>query len=189
MPQYTKTEINVYRLQGATCFYCPKLLTLEETNFVVGPKGHVITCDDCKNRSWSNAHLEKYDSIFTDRSICYNEVKDIYPPKRKKKRKRGSCKYGASKKRHRKWRIKLYQVQKGACFYCEQPTTFTSTNLDHVIPVSKGGARVLTNTVVACIGCNNSKGNRSPNEKELIRCKALHDSLDSRLRGLNLPRQ
>lgn len=45
----------------------------------------------------------------------------------------------------------------GACCYCDAP----AEHLDHVKPISRGGADVARNIVPACADCNLSKGARS----------------------------
>ncbi|GAB5466305.1 MAG: HNH endonuclease [Candidatus Kapaibacteriales bacterium] len=47
------------------------------------------------------------------------------------------------------------------CQYCGSKASLT---LDHVLPRSRGGQDSWENLVVACISCNNKKGNRLPNE-------------------------
>lgn len=45
------------------------------------------------------------------------------------------------------------------CQYCMKKFTADKLSLDHVIPRSKGGRLVWTNTVTACHSCNAKKGN------------------------------
>lgn len=45
---------------------------------------------------------------------------------------------------------------KGECVYCGKP----ATERDHVIPRGRGGVE----TVLACHTCNDSKGQRTPDE-------------------------
>ncbi len=47
------------------------------------------------------------------------------------------------------------------CQYCGSKKSLT---LDHVLPRSRGGQDTWENLVVACISCNNRKGNRLPSE-------------------------
>jgi 5-methylcytosine-specific restriction endonuclease McrA len=42
------------------------------------------------------------------------------------------------------------------CQYCGQP----GNQIDHIIPISKGGEDIETNMVVACSTCNASKKNQ-----------------------------
>ena len=46
----------------------------------------------------------------------------------------------------------------GICAYCLESAGAT---MDHVVPISRGGAHDLANIVPACASCNASKGNRS----------------------------
>jgi 5-methylcytosine-specific restriction endonuclease McrA len=48
------------------------------------------------------------------------------------------------------------------CQYCGKTTT--PLTLDHIIPRSRGGMDTWDNLVIACIRCNNRKGNQTPEE-------------------------
>lgn len=50
----------------------------------------------------------------------------------------------------------LWYEQKGQCAYCSAPI-FSYYHLDHVVPLSRGGADGLENIVLACPSCNCSK--------------------------------
>ena len=52
------------------------------------------------------------------------------------------------------------------CVYCG--TTGGRLTLDHVIPRSKGGESVWENVVTSCAPCNLRKGNRLPEEAEML---------------------
>jgi 5-methylcytosine-specific restriction endonuclease McrA len=49
------------------------------------------------------------------------------------------------------------------CAYCGR----TATTVDHVTPSSRGGANTWQNTVAACGGCNQRKGDRTPVEARM----------------------
>ncbi len=51
------------------------------------------------------------------------------------------------------------------CQYCGTREQLT---VDHVLPKSRGGKDVWKNLVAACIRCNNRKGNRTPEEAEML---------------------
>ena len=57
------------------------------------------------------------------------------------------------------YRLLLYDLQGGRCFYCCNPTPLPQFTVDHVVPVSKGGADEFANKVGACEDCNGRKGN------------------------------
>ena len=39
--------------------------------------------------------------------------------------------------------------------------------VDHIVPVSRGGEETWENLVCACVGCNNKKGDRTPDEARM----------------------
>ena len=49
------------------------------------------------------------------------------------------------------------------CAYCGGP----ATTIDHVLPRSRGGRNTWLNTVAACGGCNQRKGDRTPAEARM----------------------
>ena len=50
------------------------------------------------------------------------------------------------------------------CQYCGQGANTEELNLDHVVPVSRGGRTTWENVVCSCVPCNISKANRVPAE-------------------------
>ncbi len=46
------------------------------------------------------------------------------------------------------------------CGYCGK----SASTVDHVLPRSRGGADAWENLVACCVKCNNTKGNRTPDE-------------------------
>lgn len=67
---------------------------------------------------------------------------------------RKSWTYQADKER-------LYRVYKGRCYYCGCELK-GKYDVDHYIPVSRGGGTGLENLVIACPTCNRSKGSKMP---------------------------
>lgn len=71
-----------------------------------------------------------------------------------------------------KWRWRLWRDHRGACFYCKRRTLLSDCHkaeplfatVDHVIPVSRGGANVYENLVLACRVCNEQKGSMTDEE-------------------------
>ena len=49
-----------------------------------------------------------------------------------------------------------------ACHYCKAVSPGTGMTMDHVIPMSAGGAHDLSNLVVCCKSCNSSKQDKLP---------------------------
>lgn len=67
-----------------------------------------------------------------------------------------------------KVRARLWQEQRGVCYYCSRPALLAKgpaagaapdnlATIDHIIPRSKGGAHA-GNMVMACHRCNNERG-------------------------------
>ncbi len=69
-------------------------------------------------------------------------------------------------------RRNLFKRDRNTCQYCGvQPGTQDLT-IDHVIPRSRGGMSTWENCVLACVGCNRRKADRTVGESGLhLRCK------------------
>jgi len=61
-------------------------------------------------------------------------------------------------------RLLLYADQNGRCSYCRKAIPLKIASLEHIIPLSRGGVDLPSNWCVACIPCNNNKGNKLPSE-------------------------
>jgi 5-methylcytosine-specific restriction endonuclease McrA len=61
-------------------------------------------------------------------------------------------------------RFNVYARDHGQCQYCGRRFPRSELNLDHVFPRSRGGVSAWENVVCSCVGCNRTKGNRTPGE-------------------------
>ena len=61
-------------------------------------------------------------------------------------------------------RHNIYVRDSSRCQYCGRRFSTSELSLDHVVPLSKGGATSWENVVCACLPCNVRKGNRVPEE-------------------------
>lgn len=61
-------------------------------------------------------------------------------------------------------RKNVYLRDRSRCQYCGIKFRSEDLNLDHVIPVSRGGKSTWENVVCSCIPCNKRKGHRLPDE-------------------------
>lgn len=61
-------------------------------------------------------------------------------------------------------RRNVYLRDKGRCQYCGERVPSSSFDFEHVVPKARGGRTTWENIVVACIPCNQKKGNRTPEE-------------------------
>ncbi len=50
------------------------------------------------------------------------------------------------------------------CYLCEKPTPFGKDNLEHKIPLSRGGTNKYDNLAIACQKCNYKKHNKTEQE-------------------------
>ncbi len=59
-------------------------------------------------------------------------------------------------------RIRVQQLDHARCAYCQTPEvlTITAFEIDHIIPVSAGGATTLENLCLTCPACNRFKAAR-----------------------------
>lgn len=49
------------------------------------------------------------------------------------------------------------------CYLCGKSLTNETATIDHVIPLAKGGFHCLSNAKIACLPCNQKKGNKDLN--------------------------
>jgi 5-methylcytosine-specific restriction endonuclease McrA len=61
-------------------------------------------------------------------------------------------------------RRNIFYRDRNRCQYCGRAFVQRDLNLDHVVPLSRGGRSEWTNVVAACVPCNGQKGNRFPEE-------------------------
>lgn len=54
----------------------------------------------------------------------------------------------------------LYIVQGGVCAYCRKFCTPSDWNVDHVVPLSKGGSNARVNKIGSCKACNTAKADQ-----------------------------
>jgi len=76
------------------------------------------------------------------------------------------------------------QLVASACAYCGTTENLT---LDHVLPLSRGGAHRIENLVAACKPCNSRKGARD--ELEFRALLALEAFIDGRRGGVGRTRR
>ena len=64
-------------------------------------------------------------------------------------------------------------LQRGECHYCKKKFPPSALTMDHIVPVSRGGASTRGNVVPACDACNKNKRHLTPAEQIL---RQLEDS-------------
>lgn len=58
----------------------------------------------------------------------------------------------------------IRKPKRARCHYCQKPIRGSDIHLDHVFPLSKGGAHASYNLVPACHACNSTKRDKMPNQ-------------------------
>jgi 5-methylcytosine-specific restriction endonuclease McrA len=61
----------------------------------------------------------------------------------------------------------VFLRDRGRCQYCGRHIAKIDATYDHVVPKSRGGATTWKNIVIACVPCNQRKGNRTPVEAKM----------------------
>ena len=65
----------------------------------------------------------------------------------------------------------LWARDEGKCQYCEKHLSYNSSTIDHVRPKSRGGDHSWSNLVIACVRCNQKKGDSLPLECKMVPIK------------------
>lgn len=171
-----------------TCSKCKitKLLSEFHKN-TKAPDGVRSECKVCrvvisdKDKLVISARYRKYYELnatkLKEKSRNYRqENKEVINERLKKWRKNNSAKIRDHKHKRRAliktngfYYVSSSEIDKlltNSCFYCGAKS---KVELDHVIPISKGGTHSIGNLVAACISCNRSKGAKTIMEWRLIK--------------------
>ena len=62
---------------------------------------------------------------------------------------------------YRTHRHHLYGKQEGVCVGCDTNFPFRVMDVDHILPISRGGTNHIDNLQVLCSGCNRAKGSKT----------------------------
>ena len=97
-------------------------------------------CNRAQNRKWNYEHRKEQ----TERSTRYQARKKRWQPSTQ-------------------LRLELFAKANGKCRYCFTGLG-TDAQVDHAIPVSKGGTNEIENLDLICPRCNQEKGSKTPEE-------------------------
>ena len=61
----------------------------------------------------------------------------------------------------------VYRRDNHQCQYCGEKPGTEELTIDHVVPKSHGGGTTWENCVLACVGCNSRKANRTPEQANM----------------------
>ena len=64
-------------------------------------------------------------------------------------------------------RARIYIRDRYRCQYCGDHKSARDLTLDHILPRAQGGESTPQNLVAACVGCNQRKGNRTPEQARM----------------------
>ena len=71
-------------------------------------------------------------------------------------------------------RLRIYVRDRFTCQYCGKRKGADELTLDHITPRSQAGSSTPENLVAACVGCNNRKGNRTPEQARMPLLTSQH---------------
>lgn len=79
---------------------------------------------------------------------------------------------------HVTWsREEIYERDHGICYMCNRNVPFDEYQVEHLIPLSKGGADAPYNIAVSCRGCNSGKKDNITQLAIALRAKNMIDAL------------
>jgi 5-methylcytosine-specific restriction endonuclease McrA len=102
-------------------------------------------------RAWRIANLEKVKATQAARNEKVPEERRLIQARRRAARRTGGDLTDAE------WQ-EILEAFDSRCAYCDSPDRL---ELEHVVPLSRGGRHTKSNVVPACRPCNRSKGNKT----------------------------
>lgn len=174
-----------------TCSKCKIEKSLNEFNKNKAKKdGHSYYCKPCEHETRRQSPAVKNDKAKAryKRYLQSDKGKQTRRAYYQKRKALGTWKtYAVDLEAHRLYMLKrraklanngIFQISKkdlqrfnnAKCFYCNE----AGTTIDHIIPVSRGGAHSIGNLLPCCKPCNSSKGNKTITEwKKTLRYSSL----------------
>lgn len=162
------------------CIFCKQ--ELSEDNFYNDSSkknGKKPRCKKCDLLSRDKNKRAEYEKLYWEKnkevrkniaSRCYEKNKERYKEQRIKYlqtdkgiemyKKQTQTRYALRKNAfvEKVNPMDVYAEQNGICYICNNKFNFKEMELDHVVPLAKGGLHQKTNCKMACTRCNRSKG-------------------------------
>lgn len=116
-----------------------------------------------KRQKWNRTKYERHKQVLKERDKRWRQTEAgkaysrAYVHKRRAIHHMADGHYTASDLK------KQYANQKGFCYYCHKKLD-KKYEVDHVIPLSRGGTNDPSNIVIACRPCNRKKQDKLPHE-------------------------
>ena len=90
----------------------------------------------------------------------------------------------------KKVRFEVFKRDSFKCQYCGKSAPDVVLEVDHIIPVAKGGDNDISNLITACFDCNRGKSDRKLNDNQTLKLqKEELDKLNKRREQLELMAQ
>lgn len=70
------------------------------------------------------------------------------------------------------WWANQFAKQRAECYYCECSLKQCRVNVEHIVPMGRGGTNSKRNMVLSCAKCNKEKGSKLLNTKVRKRLRA-----------------
>lgn len=125
---------------------------------------------DAERKEEIAAYQRRYREAHKDEARAYMAAywPDHYAANREKYIEKGKERqrrlYQGHESRHKRSDVrKKLEEQNGRCYWCDEPLP-DYYEVDHIIPVSKGGSDAPGNICCACFTCNRRKHNKMPYE-------------------------
>lgn len=159
------------------CNKCKQTKPIDEFgNHKKSKDGKRHLCKKCesvyrKQYRLKNPQKPKYRKLTEEQRLRKIETSILWNKKNKAKRTLAMAKRRALKKNNGVYLITVKEIKKLQsllCLYCGQ----TGGEIDHVIPLTRGGRDSIGNLVPACRSCNASKNSRTITEWKMAKRKA-----------------
>ena len=90
----------------------------------------------------------------------------------------------------KKVRFEVFKRDSFTCQYCGKSAPDTVLEVDHIIPVSKGGDNDISNLITSCFDCNRGKSNKKLTDNQSLKMQKKElDKLNKRREQLEMMSQ
>jgi hypothetical protein len=151
-PEMFKSAPNPY---GAICWYknfCPEIFLFRESGLGSGlavVAGEYEYLKENKEKEWATIK-EEYGHYSECSEFCRNHYRKTAKPKRKKR----------SAISKRLW-FEIFQRDDFTCKYCgAKAEDGKGLEIDHILPIDRGGTDDIKNLQTTCKACNRGKGHK-----------------------------
>jgi len=151
--------------KSKACSKCKQIKSLEFfSKHSYSKSGYKSECKNCQaisRKIYNDKNKDKqlkYSQFSEERKVRKRKYNNAWNKENKDKRTLYMSKRRASLKGNGVYKVtdlEIKKLQESSCFYCG----LSGGEVDHVIPLSRGGTHSIGNLVGACRSCNSSKNN------------------------------